>query len=268
MTRIPQTFEHVRQEKRAALIGYITAGDPDKEKSLEIIDAACSAGLDLLEIGIPFSDPTADGAVIQRAAGRAIRAGMTLEQGIDFVRKLRQKHELPIVLFSYFNPIFIFGAERFIREAVSAGVDGVLVVDLPNEQSNELMQYIRKPDELDFIRLIAPTTSIERRNIILQQASGFVYIISRHGVTGGDNNRIDWKGLEHEITAMRQETSIPLCIGFGISTLEDVRSAGTIADGIILGSAFQRRIEERPDIAKDEITEFIRQMRKEIKTGN
>jgi tryptophan synthase alpha chain len=239
----------------------MTAGDPDVERSVEIIDTACDAGLDILEIGIPFSDPTADGPIIQRASNRAIKSGMTLEKGIDIVRKLRQKHQLPMILFSYFNPIFSFGTERFVKEAAEAGADGILAVDLPSEYSDEIMQYVKKPDEFHFIRLISPTTDKERRNEILRQASGFIYVVSRRGVTGGDSKKIDWNGLKQEITEMRQETSVPLCIGFGISSPDDVRAAGTIADGVIIGSAFQRRVEENPDAAKQSIADFVRQLR-------
>jgi tryptophan synthase alpha chain len=279
MSRLSQTFEKTRNEKRAALIGYITAGDPDIEWSFEIIDAACGAGLDILELGIPFSDPTADGPVIQRASCRAIKAGMTLRHGIEFVRKIRQKHELPIILFSYFNPVFAMGAESFVREAVNAGADGVLCVDLPSENSDEIMRYApqsnsknsRSIDSVSnnnntvnstvshfhFIRLIAPTTDPVRRNEILRLADGCVYIVSRRGVTGGNSNKIDWHGLEQKIAEMRRETKVPLCVGFGISTPEDVHSAGSIADGVIIGSAFQRIIEEHPDTAKQDVANFV-----------
>ncbi|MDR1962518.1 MAG: tryptophan synthase subunit alpha [Planctomycetaceae bacterium] len=261
MTRLQQTFEKTRYEKRAALIGYITAGDPDLERSFEIIDAACNAGLDILELGIPFSDPTADGPVIQRASSRAIKAGMTLRQGIEFVRKLRQKHELPIIIFSYFNPIFAMGTKNFVHEAVAAGADGVLCVDLPSEHSNEIMQFADTENPLHFIRLVAPTTGMVRRNEILRKANGFVYIVSRHGVTGGNSNKIDWTILEQEINEMRRETPVPLCIGFGISTPEDVQAAGKIADGVIIGSAFQRIIEEHPDNAKQLVADFVRKLK-------
>ncbi|MDR1270749.1 MAG: tryptophan synthase subunit alpha [Planctomycetaceae bacterium] len=272
MSRLTRTFEKTRNENRAALIGYITAGDPEIERSFEIIDAACGAGLDILELGIPFSDPTADGPIIQHASSRAIKAGMTLRHGIEFVQKLRQKHELPIILFSYFNPIFAMGTKTFVREAVNAGADGVLCVDLPSEHSDEIMQHVQQPDIKNdektitinntihcfhFIRLIAPTTDTVRRNEILHFADGFVYVVSRRGVTGGNSNKIDWSGLKREIAEMRCETEIPLCVGFGISTPEDVQTAGTFADGVIIGSAFQRIIEEHPNTAKQSVANFI-----------
>ncbi|MDR2117234.1 MAG: tryptophan synthase subunit alpha [Planctomycetaceae bacterium] len=268
MSRLTQTFEKMRNENRAALIGYITAGDPDMERSFEIIDAACVAGLDVLELGIPFSDPTADGPVIQHASNRALKAGMTLRHGINFVRKLRQKHELPIILFSYFNPIFAMGTEIFVRESINAGADGVLCVDLPSENSDEITRYVPEQNHpnscqtntanhFHFIRLVAPTTDTIRRNEILRCSDGFVYIVSRRGVTGGNSNKIDWNSLEREIAEMRCETKVPLCVGFGISTPEDVRTAGNIADGVIIGSAFQRIIEEHPNTAKQDVADFV-----------
>ncbi|MDR1485510.1 MAG: tryptophan synthase subunit alpha [Planctomycetaceae bacterium] len=265
MDFLQRTFERTRQEKRAAIIGYITAGDPEVEESFGIIDAACASGIDILELGIPFSDPMADGVVIQRASGRAIKAGMTLACGIEFVRRLRERHELPIILFSYFNPILSFGLEKFLITASGAGVDGVLVVDLPAENANEIMRYAGNKNysrgQFHFIRLIAPTTDAGRRRKILQDADGFVYVISRHGVTGGNSNKIDWDKLGNEINSMRQETSIPICVGFGISTPQDVESAGKIADGVIIGSAIQKLIETNPTNAKQSVSDFIKNLR-------
>jgi len=255
MNRLTQTFAKTRNENRAALIGYITAGDPDIETSFAILDAACGAGLDVLEIGVPFSDPTADGPIIQRAAGRALRAGMTLETGIDYVRRLRKKHDLPIILFSYYNPVLAMGAERFVSEAIAAGADGALVVDLPNEMSDELMRHVKPSDSFAFIRLVAPTTDPLRRREILRQAEGFVYVVSRRGVTGVGG--INWNTLTDEMKELRQETTVPLCIGFGISTAEDVQSIARIADGAIIGSAFQRIIEEQPQTAAKVVADFI-----------
>ena len=247
------------------MIGYITAGDPDIETSFAILDAACGAGLDVLEIGIPFSDPTADGPVIQRAAGRALKNGMTLETGIDFVRRLRKKHDLPIILFSYYNPVLAMGLERFITEAIAAGADGALVVDLSNEMSDELMQHVKPSDSFAFIRLIAPTTDRERRREILRQAEGFVYVVSRRGVTGVGG--IDWNALSDEMKELRQETTVPLCIGFGVSTAEDVQSIAKIADGAIIGSAFQRIIEEQPQTAVESVAGFIKTLQQSQRGG-
>lgn len=260
MNRIEQVFERTRNENRAALIGYITAGDPDLETSFDILDAACGAGLDLLELGIPFSDPTADGPVIQRAACRAIGAGMTLEKGIDLVRRLRKRHELPIILFSYYNPIMAMGPERFVTEAIQAGADGVLTVDLPRERADEIMQFVdsKESKSFSFIRLIAPTTDPERCKETLRKSQGFIYVVSRHGVTG--SGKIDWNALSNEIQVLRLETTTPLCIGFGISTPEDARSAARIADGVIVGSVLQKLIEDYPQDAPKQVGKSIRDL--------
>ena len=264
MSRITKTFEQLQSEKRVALVGYITVGDPDFEQSFEIISAACEAGLDVLELGIPFSDPTADGPVIQRASQRAIQSGMTLEMGLQFVRLLREKHDLPIIIFSYYNPIIAFGTERFVTEALDAGVDGVLVVDLPSENADEIMQFVTPERDFHFIRLISPTTDPVRRSEILRAADGFVYCVSRRGVTGANTatSAIDWNGLAAEMSDLRAQTAVPLCVGFGISTANDVREIAKIADGAIIGSAFQQLIEENPKIAIARISNMIREFRK------
>ncbi|GHT13964.1 tryptophan synthase alpha chain [Planctomycetales bacterium] len=262
MNRFIETFAKAKQEKRAALVGYITAGDPDLERSYQILDAACGAGLDILELGIPFSDPTADGPVIQRAALRSIRSGMTLAKGIELVRRLRQRHTLPIVLFTYYNPIIAFGTERFVTEAVNAGADGALVVDLPSESLQEIGQYTLPEKPFALIRLVSPTTDAERCRMILQSADGFVYVVSRRGVTG--QGTIDWSLLANEIQTLRKQTQAPFCIGFGISTPSDVRSAAKIADGVIVGSAIEQIIESQPDNAVSAVTEFVRQLAAEL----
>ena len=264
MSRITTTFEQLKQDDRVALVGFITVGDPDFEQSFEIISAACEAGLDVLELGIPFSDPTADGPVIQRSSQRAIQSGMTLEKGLQFVRQLREKQTLPIIIFSYYNPIIAFGTERFVAEALDAGVDGVLVVDLPSENAGEIMQFVRPEQEFHFIRLISPTTDTARRSEILREADGFVYCVSRRGVTGANTatSAIDWSELAVEMTELRAQTAVPLCVGFGISTANDVREIAKIADGAIIGSAFQQLIEEDPKTAKTKISDMIGEFRR------
>jgi tryptophan synthase alpha chain len=269
MDFLQRTFERAKNENRAALIGYITAGDPSLEESFEIIDIACSSGLDILELGIPFSDPMADGVVIQQASGRAIKAGMTLTKGIEFVKELRKRHEIPIILFSYFNPIFVLGIEKFLYDSLDNGLDGALIVDLPAENAEEILIPLneitksKKPTRGQFhlIRLIAPTTDSKRRQKILSDASGFVYVISRRGVTGGNSNKIDWTKLDEEIKSMRDKTQVPICVGFGISSREDVQSAGKIADGVIIGSAIQKIIETNPKNAKHDVASFIKSLR-------
>jgi len=266
VSRITTTFERLKRDHRIALIGFLAAGDPDFERSFDIVSAACDAGLNVLELGIPFSDPTADGPVIQRASQRAIQAGMTLEKGLHFVKLLRETHDLPIILFSYSRPIVAFGAERFVAEAIHAGADGALIVDLPDENAGEILQFagsIGSGRVFHLIRLIAPTTDMARRSEILREADGFIYCVSRRGVTGANTagHTIDWDELTRTMAALRAETAVPLCIGFGISSADDVRAVAKIADGAIIGSAFQQVIEENPDTAKTKIREMIRRFR-------
>ena len=260
MNRLSETFQRVKKENRAALIGYITAGDPDLERSFDILDTACEAGLDVLELGIPFSDPTADGPVIQRAANRAIRNGMTLEKGVKLVQRLRERHDLPIIIFTYYNPILAMGTERFVSKAMDAGADGVLAVDLPSENADEILRYVDSDKTFSLIRLVAPTTDSARRQQILSEAEGFVYVVSRRGVTG--SGKIDWNALTNKMDILRKEVTAPLCIGFGISTPEDVKSAAKIADGVIVGSAIQRTIEEQSNESSNAVEELIKSLRK------
>jgi tryptophan synthase alpha chain len=262
VNRLSETFQRLRRENRAALIGYLTAGDPDRETSFNIIDTACGAGLDILELGIPFSDPTADGPVIQRASKRAIQNGMTLTDGLEMVQRLRRKYPLPVIIFSYYNPVLAMGAEVFVQKSLAAGADGVLAVDLPHENAGEITQFVPPDKVFSFIRLVAPTTDTQRRKDILSKADGFVYIVSRHGVTG--TGKIDWSVLSQELEVMRKETQTPLAVGFGISTEDDVRDAAKIADGVIIGSAFQKIIEESPSTAAEKVAEKIQSFHKSL----
>jgi len=240
MSRIRQTFTGLCSRGEKALVGFITAGDPDYGRSLDIARQMCNSGLDLLELGVPFSDPTADGPVIQRSSARAIGAGMNMRKVLDMVRRLREFSSIPLVLFSYYNPILAYGAEEFYRDATAAGADGALVVDLPPEESDELTGVWG--DGLDFIRLVAPTTPPERMLGIAGKASGFIYLVSMTGITGsGGLNR-------REIATVAQNlrkscNGLPICIGFGISTLDEAAEISEFADGIVVGSAFERLIE-------------------------
>jgi len=184
MNRIDVRFAELKKKKEKALLGFVSAGDPSLSTSLELLTAMCHAGLDLLELGIPFSDPTADGPVIQRASVRALKNGATLAKAIEMTGTLRKRTDIPIILFSYYNPIFAYGIESFYRDSVAAGADGMLVVDLPHEESRELMDGWRGSDEFALIRLVAPTTPPERMKKIAENASGFLYLISKTGVTG------------------------------------------------------------------------------------
>jgi len=241
MNRIQKTFGSLKEKNEKALVGFVTAGDPNISQSLEIIKAMCKAGLDILELGIPFSDPTADGPVIQRSSGRAIAGGMTLKIALDMTRQIRQQTEIPIILFSYYNPIHAYGNKAFYEDAVSSGADGVLIVDLPPEESDE-MTNTWSGKELSLIRLIAPTTPVARMKSIADSASGFLYLVSKTGVTGSDG--LNTGDVGTHIRTLRSVARLPICVGFGISTAEDVASVAATADGIVIGSAYERLIEE------------------------
>jgi tryptophan synthase alpha chain len=248
MNRIDATFARLARRNEKALVGFVTAGDPDRGQSLSIMAAMSAAGLDLLEVGVPFSDPTADGPVIQRSSGRARAAGTGLAEVLDMVAALRRETPIPIVVFSYYNPILAYGAAAFHRDARGAGADGVLVVDLPPEESAELTD-LWPENGLCLIRLTSPATPPERMRRIASCASGFIYHVSQLGVTGSC-------GLQPEEIAgplgeLRSATRLPVCVGFGIATPAQVAAVARIADGVVIGSAFERLIEEnlgRPDL--------------------
>jgi tryptophan synthase alpha chain len=248
MNRIDATFERLARRTEKALVGFVTAGDPDPAVSLRIITAMCAAGLDLLELGVPFSDPTADGPVIQRSSRRALASGTSLTRVLEMVAALRRTTQIPLVVFSYYNPILAYGAAAFRRDARGAGADGVLVVDLPPEESGELTEPW--PDNgLCLIRLTSPATPPERMRRIAACASGFIYYISQLGVTGSGGLRPD--DIAGKVQELRAVTRLPVCVGFGISTPAQVAAVARIADGVIIGSAFERLIEEnisRPDL--------------------
>ena len=241
MDRISQKFIDLKKANQKALVGYITAGDPNFETSKQIMVQACNAGIDVLEMGVPFSDPTSDGPVIQRAAGRAIANGMNLKKVLELVKALRSEGlETPIILFSYYNPIFHYGVEAFGKDAIAAGADGALIVDLPPEESAEFTDVVSK--DFPLIHLIAPTTDGQRLPEIVKTASGFIYLITRTGVTGVGG--LDIPAIEANVKRVRSQTQNPVCLGFGISTADDARKLRDVADGIVIGSAFEKIIEE------------------------
>jgi len=248
MNRINATFERLAGRNEKALVGFVTAGDPDPAASLRIITAMCAAGLDLLELGVPFSDPTADGPVIQRSSSRALASGTGLAQVLEMVAALRRTIQIPLVVFSYYNPILAYSAAAFHRDACSAGADGALVVDLPPEESGELTEPWPN-NGLCLIRLTTPATPIARMRRIAACASGFIYHVSKLGVTGSGGLRPD--AIAGKVQKLRAVTRLPVCVGFGISTPAQVAAVARIADGVIIGSAFERLIEEnisRPDL--------------------
>jgi tryptophan synthase alpha chain len=250
MGRIGDKLELLRGRKEKALIVYLTAGDPSLKATKELILSLESAGVDSLEIGVPFSDPTADGPVIQAASQRALRTGTTLQGVLNLVADVRETSPIPIVLFGYYNPIFAYGVKKFAKAAKDAGVDGVLVVDLPPEEAQELRAHTDVAG-IDFISLIAPTTPEKRLRQIASAATGFLYYISITGVTGTAAPKIE--DIKREISKIRKITQMPLAVGFGISSPEQAKEIATIADGIVIGSAVVRLIDENksnPDLIR------------------
>lgn len=241
MNRLEQTFSELKRTGRKGLVGYLTAGDPDLATSERHIRAALAAGLDVLELGVPFSDPTADGPVIQEAAQRALAAGTTLAGVLELVRRLRRDSAVPIVLFGYANPFYSYGFDRLCRDAAAAGADGFLVVDLPHEESEELRAFAAR-DGLCVIPLVAPTTGEARAAGILREARGFVYYIMVTGVTGArDRVAVD---LAEHVAALRRVTDLPVAVGFGVSTGAQARAAAASADAVVVGSALVRAASE------------------------
>ncbi len=246
MNRIDSTLEKLAVDGRKALVAYLTAGYPDIDTSLEILEAVCNAGADILEIGMPFSDPTCDGPVIQASSETALKAGMSLSKSISLTFRLREKVETPIVLFSYYNPIFRYGVKRFADEISLAGVDGLLVVDLPPEEENDLVAAL-EGKAIHIIRLVAPTTKLERMKMLANSTGGFLYLISRTGVTG--TGGLDPAAIAKHAAEVKAVCPHPVCIGFGISNADDARTLAPLADGIIVGSAIMRVLCEERDIS-------------------
>jgi tryptophan synthase alpha chain len=244
-TRIEHCFSEFSKRGSTALVGFVSAGDPDISTSLELASAMCKAGLDVLELGIPFSDPTADGPVIQRAGRRALRAGSTLGKVMEMTKALRAETEVPIILFSYYNPVFAYGLGAFHRDSRAAGADGLLVVDLPYEESEELTDTWNGDDGFALIRLIAPTTPTDRVKKIAHNAAGFLYLVSKTGVTGSSG--LDIPSVRAYVANVREATQLPLCVGFGINEPLQAKALAPFVDGVVVGSAFERTIEENLD---------------------
>ena len=234
-TRIETRFAACATEGRAALVTFITAGDPDFETSLALLKALPAAGADLIEIGVPFTDPMADGPAIQAAGLRALKAGQTLRKTLDMVRAFRQGDAAtPIVLMGYYNPIYIYGVDRFLVDAKSAGVDGLIVVDLPPEEDNELCLPALLAG-LDFIRLATPTTDDKRLPAVLANTAGFVYYVSITGITGAATADPDAVG--RAVARIKRHTALPVAVGFGVKTPEQAAAIAAGADGVVVGSA-------------------------------
>ncbi|HLI98357.1 MAG TPA: tryptophan synthase subunit alpha [Bradyrhizobium sp.] len=234
-TRIDARFAQLKQEGRAAFVTFLMAGDPDLATSLEIIKALPKAGADVIEIGMPFTDPMADGPSIQAAGLRALHAGTTLKKTLAMVGDFRRQDDTtPLVLMGYYNPIYIYGVDRFLADAKSAGVDGLIVVDLPPEEDSELCVPAMKAG-LNFIRLATPTTDDKRLPAVLANTSGFVYYVSVTGITGSAS--ADSSAVGEAVARIKRHTELPVCVGFGIRTPDAARAIANHADGAVVGSA-------------------------------
>jgi tryptophan synthase alpha chain len=258
--RIETCCARLHSTKRKGFIPYICAGDPTLAKTVELALALEKAGADILELGIPFSDPLADGIVNQMAAQRALAGGATVRGVLESVREIRQQSAIPIVLYTYMNPIFQFGFARFHEEAVACGVDGLLILDLPPEEDLD-----RLPGNLIHIRLIAPTTPPERMTEIVKGARGFLYYVSREGVTG--TQQAIASSLGEQVTALRSLSSLPIAVGFGISTPDQAREVARHADAVVVGSAIVDLIGRNGNDPKllDEVSAFVRGLVEAIK---
>jgi len=245
-TRIDRRFAALKKQGRAAFVTFITAGDPDYDTSLDILLKLPAAGADIIELGMPFSDPMADGPAVQASSQRALAAGQTMKMTLAMVRAFRdQDDETPIVLMGYYNPIYVYPVDRFLKDAQEAGVDGLIVVDVPPEADNELCLPAREAG-INFIRLATPTTDDKRLPKVLHNASGFLYYVSIAGVTG--TRAPDAAKVHREIARIRKSTDMPIAVGFGVKTPEQVKEMAGGADGVVVGSLTpsRRRPARRP----------------------
>ena len=257
MRRLSETFQNVSISKKPGFVAYITAGDPNLERSADILQALDKAGADVLEVGAPFSDPLADGPIIQRASERALASGTTLPKVLDMVAQVRKKISAPIVIFSYANPILRMGEGPFVTAAKRAGVDGVLILDLPIEEAAQFRDRLEE-QAIDMIFLLSPTTTEDRMRKAASLGSGFLYVISRLGVTGIQEELAG--GIESMITRVRKVSKLPIALGFGISKPEHVSEVGRWADAAVVGSSLVKIITEVGDSEKlvDRVQEHVR----------
>ena len=240
-TRIDAKFAALKQQGRSALVTFVTAGDPDYDTSLKIITGLPKAGADLIEIGMPFTDPMADGPAIQAAGLRALAAGQNMKKTLRLVKAFRKTDkDTPIVLMGYYNPIYVYGVPKFLADAKAAGVDGLIVVDLPPEEDHELCLPALGAG-LNFIRLATPTTDDARAPKVFRNTSGFVYYVSVLGITG--TKAPDLKRVKANVNRLRKHTDLPICVGFGVKTAEQARTIAKDADGVVVGSALVSAIE-------------------------
>jgi tryptophan synthase alpha chain len=260
MTRIGQLFERLERENRKALVSYLTAGDPHPDRTPALIEALVRGGSDLIELGVPFSDPIADGPVIQAGGERALKAGTTLKRVLEIAAEVRKRSEVPLLLFTYLNPVMRFGLERLAAEAAAAGIDGCLLIDASVEEAHEYVGAMHRHG-LDTVFLGAPTSTERRLRLVAQYSTGFVYLVSRTGVTG------ERESLSNQVAplvdAMRKVTDLPLVVGFGVSKPEHVAELGRQVEGVAVGSAIVRLIGEHggSPLLESKLEAFIRELK-------
>lgn len=264
MSRIGAAFEALRGKGEKALITYLTAGDPDLATTARLVRAMAGAGADVVELGVPFSDPIADGPVIQKASERALRGGVTVRKVLELVAGLRRETAVPLALLTYYNPVYRYGPAAFVRNAAASGVDGLIVPDLPWEEAGELRE-LAAGAAVDLIPLLAPTSTPERIRRAMATGRGFVYCISLTGVTGDRDRLAD--GLEGFIRLVRDEGSLPVAVGFGIGGPEQARQAAALADGVIVGSAIVRLVEKHAGspALEEEVSCFVRELKRAVR---
>ncbi len=261
-TRIDKKFAELKREGRAGLVTFITAGDPDYDTSLAILKSLPKAGADIVELGMPFSDPMADGPAIQASSQRALKAGQTMAKTLTMVRAFRAEDQTtPIVLMGYYNPIDVYPVDRFVADAAAAGADGLIVVDMPPEEDAELRPQASEAG-LNFIRLATPTTDAKRLPAVLANTSGFVYYVSIAGITG--TTAPDLSDVKAHVSRIKAHTNLPIAVGFGVKTEEQVSTLGAIAEGVVVGSALVNAIAQSLDkegkagpATKAQVIEFV-----------
>ena len=263
MNRLDKRFESLREHGKKAVILFVTAGDPDLPTTLDIIKALAANGTDCIELGIPFSDPIADGPVIQQSTARALANHITFHEIWNLVETFRKDYDTPIVLMGYLNPILRYGTERFVRDCRRCGVDGLIIADLPYEEGEELERICREQD-VHLIYLLAPEEMNARTEKIVHATRGFLYLVSHYGTTGRQEHF--QKNLKRIVRSVRTLTSLPVAIGFGISSIQQARDAAEIADGVIVGSWLIRELEQS-DTKTETAVQFVRRLRQAVDGG-
>ncbi len=265
--RIKNTFEELASDNRAALITFITAGDPNMDTSMQILDALPDAGADLIELGMPFTDPMADGPTIQLSSQRALRSGHNTHRTLEMVENFRRQNQhTPIILMGYFNPIYTYGISKFCQDASTAGVDGLIVVDLPPEEDEQLRKRAKTSD-IDFIRLTTPTSDTKRLPRLVTDASGFIYHVSVAGITGAHTAKQE--SLRKSLSQIRKHTDLPIAVGFGIKTPEDLLKISKVADAAVVGSAIVQKIADGSDSPHmvENVLGFVRSLSHAVQMG-